>query len=152
MGKYIALVGRDYHTAVNSLWAVLREGIFEPVELYILLDEQNESSDLIRNDFKELLENYDIDCSVEINTFSDIDDVRQMIDGSDENNNVQTALDISAASKLTTAKTLMEKGCGFFDHIFYLEIEAEDRTLPLPTIEKKKVTLNDLRDEDTEVR
>ncbi len=152
MGKYIALVGEDHRSAVNSLWAVLREGIFEPEELYIILDAQNGSSEQIKNDVKELLKNHDLNCSIEMNTFSEINDVRRMIDGSSENNSAPIALDISAASKLTTAEVLMGKGCDLFDHIFYLEVQSEDRDLPLPTIEQNKIRLNDLRAEETEVK
>ncbi len=148
MGKYIALVGDEYRTAVNSLWAVLKEERFEPEELYIVLEEEKEESGLLKNDLEKVLENYDMGCSVESNLLSDIQDVRQMIDGSEDFENGEVALDISAASKLTTAEVLMDKGCDLFDHIFYLKINDEDKFLPLPTIESTNVRLKDLRSKD----
>jgi len=152
MGKYIALVGEDYRSAINSLWAVLKQDRFEPNELYMILDERNDSSDLLKDDFKEILKNYEIDCSVEMNTLSEIEDLRRMIDGSDGNYIASIALDISAASKLTAAKVLIDNGCDLFDHIFYLKVESEQKSLPLPIIEKDKVKLKDLLTEEIEVR
>jgi len=152
MGKYIALVGKEFPNAVNSLWAVLRQERFEPEELYIVFEEESGKTESLKDDLEQVLKNYDLDCSVESYILDEMKDVRQMIDGHTDDEKNTVALDISAASKLRTAEVLIDKGCDLFDHIFYLEISGSERSFPLPTIEKNKLNLKDLRNELTEVR
>ncbi len=148
MGKYVALIGEEYRMAINSLWAVLKHERFEPEELFLVFDCEKESSDRLKDDLKIILKNYDIDSSIELNNFSDIKDVRQLIMDQSSDQNDKIALDISAASKYTTAKLLMDKGSEFFDHIFYLKVDSEEKKIkPLSVIEKDRVKLLDLKSE-----
>ncbi len=148
MDKYITLIGTEHRTAINSLWAVLKKGRFKPDELFLILDEEVEFLDELEKDFKRLLESYKVDSSVESTLFSDVHDLRVLIEDS---SNGLMALDISAASKYTTAKVLMDKGENFFDYIFFLEIDDErERKKLLPTIERNRVRLLDLRSKHAE--
>jgi len=150
MDKYTALIGEEHRTALNSLWAVLNQNRFEPDELLLVLDEEKEFSDELEEDFKLLLENYELDCSVESCLFSDVETVRHLIENPEDG---FVALDITSASKHTTAKLLMDEISRIFDHIFYLEVDdEEEKTNLLPTIECSRVRLLDLKAEQREER
>lgn len=151
MDKYITLIGEEHRTALNSLWAVLRQERFEPDELLIFLEGEEEFSDEFEEDFQALLKNYDIDCSIESSPFSEIQHVRHLVEGSEDGKDNLVALDISAAPKIITAEVLLDKGREIFDHVFYLKLENhEDNMNPLPTIERNKVGLKDLTSRKTE--
>ncbi len=148
MDKYVVLIGEEHLTALNSLWAVLNQSIFEPDELFLVLDDEKEFSDELEEDFRLILENYEVDSSVELSLFSDVKTVKHLIENPE---NGFIALDISAASKHTTAKVLMDEGSKIFDHIFYLKVDNEEgKTNLLPTIERSRVRLLDLKVEQME--
>jgi len=151
MEKYVVLIGEEHRTALNSLWAVLIQKRFEPDELFLVLDGEKELLGELEEDFELLLENYDADCSVKSSLFSDVQKVKDFIADSEDDENGLIALDISAASKYTTAKVLMDEGSKIFDHIFYLKVdEAEEKTNLLPTIERNQLRLLDLKSEQME--
>ncbi|MFP4141733.1 MAG: hypothetical protein ACLFT7_00120 [Thermoplasmata archaeon] len=150
MDMYITLVGDEYPKAINSLWAVLKQEKFVPDELFLVIEEEKDLIEKLEKDLKQLLENYDINTSVEFIVFSEIGDIRQIIEGPQEDEKGKIALDISSASKLIMAKVLIDKDYHIFDHVFYLEVDDKDRRNPLPTIEQNKVRLRDLKNEPTE--
>ncbi|MFP4001360.1 MAG: hypothetical protein ACLFU5_05615, partial [Thermoplasmata archaeon] len=131
-------------------WAVLKQEKFVPDELFLVIEEEKDLIEKLEKDLKQLLENYDINTSVEFIVFSEIGDIRQIIEGPQEDEKGKIALDISSASKLIMAKVLIDKDYHIFDHVFYLEVDDKDRRNPLPTIEQNKVRLRDLKNEPTE--
>lgn len=151
MDKYISLIGDEHRTALNSIWAVLRQERFEPEEVFLVLDEEKEFLDELKGDIQRLLKNYDLDCSIESTIFSEVQDVRRLIEQPEDSQDSLAALDISSASKLTTAKVLIDEGCEMFDSVFYLAVDNDGEQMrPLPTIEPDKVRLQDLKAERVE--
>jgi len=141
MTKYITLIGAEHRTAINSLWAVLKQGRFKLDELFLVLEEEKELLDELKKDFQQLLENYSVNSSVE--SISDIQNIHRLMKNSDNNS---VALDISAASKYSTAKVFMDEEADVFDHVFYLVVDDEKKkTKPLPMIEGNQVKLLDLK-------
>ncbi len=153
MRAYVSLVGEDHWIAVNGLWAVLKEESYLPDEVYVLVRDSAESAlDDLVGDFEDLLENHEVDCTVESDTFTDSEELCQTIeDISAEKEEV--SLDLSAASEYMTAASMANFGPGKFDHVFYLSIdESVDKKMPLPMIDMNKTRLEDLEVKPTEER
>jgi len=147
MDRYVALVGYSNRKALNGLWAALKDKKFEPDELLIIWDENSESIDYLEEDIKKILKSYGLDCPVKSKIFSEIEDVRHLIEENSDEEKGLKALDISSASKYITAKVLMSSSSDMFDHVFCLEVNGEEDR-PLPTIENNKVKLHDLKSEE----
>ncbi|MEF8835138.1 MAG: hypothetical protein V5A76_03190 [Candidatus Thermoplasmatota archaeon] len=146
MNNYIHLIDGEPRTALNSLWAVLKYERYEPDELLLISIEGKKGLEGLVEDFEGLLENYEIDCSVESRSIEEIDQLGEMVSRFLAGEDGQAVLDISAASKYMTAKVLMDSRSDLFDHVFYLQVEGMDeKEKPLPTIEKSKVGLEDLK-------
>ncbi len=146
MNKYILLTDGEPRTALNSLWAVLKYERYEPDELLLISSGGKKGFEGLVEDFEELIKNYEIDCSVESRFVEKIDKVGEMVSEFVSEENGQSVLDISAASKYMTAKVLIDSRSDFFNHVFHLRVEGKDeKEKPLPTIEKSKVELEDLK-------
>lgn len=146
MNNYILLIDGEPRTALNSLWAVLKYGRYEPDEILLISCESKKGLEGLLEDFERLLENYEIDCSIESRPGEDIHNLGDIVSDFVSRENGQAVLDISAASKYMTAKVLMDSRSDLFDHVFYLRVkEIDEKEKPLPTIEKSKVELEDLK-------
>ncbi len=152
MQAYVSLVEEKRWIAVNGLWAVLKEKSYVPDEVYVIAKKEgmNELKDLVE-DFGDLLNNHDIDSSVESYTFEDVEELCQTLEDISEEN-TEITLDLSAASEYMTAASMVNFEPERFSHVFYLSIdESTEDKMPLPMIDKNKTYLEDLKVERTEV-
>mgnify|MGYP006290133085 CR=1 FL=1 len=151
MRKYITLVGRNYWTTLNSLWAVIKEDKFTPDEVYILTEKSfKERAETLKEDVENLLKNYDIDAEVfiEINEDADLyhagEEVQKIIGDGNEN---EVALDITGGRKTMVAGSLVNPRSKSLKHVFYLySDEAVDTDKPYPAIDSDRMLIKDFVD------
>ncbi|MFW6064245.1 MAG: hypothetical protein ACOC8Y_01575 [Candidatus Natronoplasma sp.] len=146
MNNYVTLVEGESRTALNSLWAILKYKRFEPDKILLISSDGETTVDELVKDFKKLLKNYEIDCSVESKSIEEIHKAGEIVSDFVMTGSEKVALDISAASKYMTTKVIIDSRPDLFDHVFYLDVEGIDlKERPFPTIEKSKVELKDLK-------
>ena len=138
MGTYITVVGKDHYLVLNSLWAVLKEGVFQPDKLILLQWDDKDCSGLYKQ-IKELLNAYEIEVSIEHTSR------RDGIVSEDE----ETALDISGGDMESTARLLIDNEISGLKHIFLLKIEGSfGSKIPYPLIDSSKLHLLDILDDE----
>jgi len=150
MRKYISLVGRDYWPPLNSLWAVLKDGAFQPEELMLLTEQSyKKRAERLSEDMSTLLKNYGINIDIDIQIVSDGDfkgageEVRKAMNGSDEDT---FTLDISGGRKPLVAGALVNQGQDNLEHVFYLYTSDPDKAKkPYPEIKGQHLKLMDFR-------
>ena len=150
MHKYITMVGRSYWATLNSLWAVLKKGLYEP-ENVILLSEENfkERTESLKDDIEILLEGYGFEPSVEIKLMDNADfyhageEVLELVDGREDS----VALDITGGRKSLVAGALVNPGAHKLKHVFYLYLdEIKDADRPYPSIDSDRMMIKDFVD------
>lgn len=150
MHKYITMVGRSYWATLNSIWAVIKNDMYEP-ENVILLSEENfkERAESLKDDIEILLEGYGFEPSVEIKRMENADfyhageEVLELVDGGEDS----VALDITGGRKSLVAGALVNPGAHKLKHVFYLYLdEIKDADRPYPSIDSDRMMIKDFVD------
>ncbi len=148
MRKYITLVGKNYWETLNSLWAVIKEGRFEPEEVWLVSEKENlRRAKVLKRDFEKLLSNYGYDNQTNISLVEDHDGLnlgdtlRDLIEKDDV-----VALDITGGRKYLVAGSLVNPHSKDFDHVFYVYTgDSRESDKPLPTIRFNEINIKDFK-------
>ncbi|MEF8874481.1 MAG: hypothetical protein V5A88_07425 [Candidatus Thermoplasmatota archaeon] len=151
MHKYVALIDSNRWDTINGLWTVIKNDMYIPDIIYLLAEKNKEEieDDLI-DDFKAILNEYDINSEVETHILNNgLEDLEEIV--GDEGS--KAALDITGGTKHLAARVLANIPTSSFDHIFCLSIDEDiDPRRPLPTIDMRKIEMEDLKNQSREVR
>ncbi len=141
MRIYISMAGRNPRLALNGLWAVLKEGIFDPEIVVILSPDVNVAEELEKS-MQRLLGSYGFDTDImKIETHLNAYEVTEKDD--------EVSLDITGGDKASVARLLLHGDASHYKHIFYLHTEEKAHaSTPYPLMDRRKTKLQDLINEE----
>ncbi len=138
MRTYVSMVGKNDNIVLNSLWAVLKEELYVPERIVLLLPEDTECDELELR-MRNLLKAYDIDTVFENTKFKD---------GLPLSGN-ETVLDISGGDNASIARLFIRNKTLGLKHIFLLRIEDDvDPSTPYPLMNHSKIEMIDIIEEE----
>jgi len=128
------MIGNNHNLVLNSLWAVLKEGLYIP-EKIILLKNRNAECNKLEKQMRVILKEYDID----------VDFVFARLEEGLPVNDDEMVLDITGGDNASVARLFLNSKTGSLKHIFMLQItDGVDPSTPYPLMNMCQTELIDI--------